>query len=211
MTTINRAIPRPGGRSARVQAAVHEATIELLALHGRAAITVPLIAARAGVTPSTIYRRWGELADLLADVAVERLRPDGDPVDTGSVAGDLLAWVEQYRDEMSSDVGLGMMLDVLSTQRGSLAEGSIPVPCQCVAFTAAQIEVIVARGVERGEPVPEVDAVMDAVVSPIVYRSLFGPPAMSAAHAKALVVGCLKTARKVKDVSWESKARSSRR
>ena len=198
MTPINRAIPRPGGRSARVQAAVHDATTELLALHGRAALTVPLIAARAGVTPSTIYRRWGELADLLADVAVERMRPDGDPADTGSVAGDLQAWVEQYRDEMSSDVGLGMMLDVLSAKGGSLAEGRIPVPCQCAAFTAAQVETIVARGIERGEAVPEVDAVMDTVVSPIIYRSLFGPPAVSAEHARALVAACMKTARKVK-------------
>ena len=75
MTSVPQAIPRPGGRSARVQAAVHQATIELMALHGRAVLTVPLIAARAGVTPSTIYRRWGDLADLLADVAVERMRP----------------------------------------------------------------------------------------------------------------------------------------
>ena len=198
MTTINRAIPRPGGRSARVQAAVHRATSELLALHGRAALTVPLIAARAGVTPSTIYRRWGELADLLADVAVERMRPDGDPADTGSVAGDLRAWVEQYRDEMSSDVGLGMMLDVLSAKGGSLAEGRIPVPCQCAAFTAAQIETIVARGVGRGEAVPEVDAVMDTVVSPIVYRALFGTSPMAPEHAQALVSACMKTARKTK-------------
>ncbi len=198
MTTINKAIPRPGGRSARVQAAVHQATMELMDLHGRAALTVPLIAARAGVTPSTVYRRWGDLADLLADVAVERLRPEGDPIDTGSVAGDLQAWVEQYRDEMSSDVGLGMMLDVLSAKGGSIAEGQLPVPCQCAAFTASQIEAIVARGVERGEAVPEVDAVMDTVVSPIVYRALFGSVPMTPEHARALVVACLKTARKVK-------------
>ena len=198
MTTTNKAIPRPGGRSARVQAAVHQATIELMALHGRAALTVPLIAARAGVTPSTVYRRWGDLADLLADVAVERMRPDGDPADTGSVAGDLLAWVEQYRDEMSCELGLGMMLDVLAAKGGSAAEGKLPVPCQCAAFTASQIEAIVARGIERGEAVPEVDAVMDTVVSPIVYRSLFGPPAISAEHVQALVAACMKTARKPK-------------
>ena len=196
MTAINRSIPRPGGRSARVQAAVHQATVELLALHGRAALTVPLIAARAGVTPSTIYRRWGDLADLLADVAVERLRPDGDPADTGSVAGDLQAWVEQYRDEMSSDVGLGMMLDVLAAKGGTLAEGRIPVPCQCAAFTASQVETIVARGVERGEAVPEAGVVMDTVVSPIVYRALFGTVPMTAEHARALVDACMKTARR---------------
>jgi AcrR family transcriptional regulator len=198
MTTIQRATPRPGGRSARVQAAVHEATSELLALHGRVALTVPLIAARAGVTPSTIYRRWGELADLLADVALERLRPEADPADTGSVAGDLQAWVEQYRDEMSSDVGLGMMVDVLSAKGGSGTLGRQPVPCQCVEFTTAQIDAIVARGVARGEAVPDVATVMDTVIAPIVYRSLFGPEPVTPAHALALVGACMKGARKVR-------------
>jgi AcrR family transcriptional regulator len=198
MTIAARTIPRPGGRSARVQAAVHRATLELLAQDGRAALTVPLIAARAGVTPSTIYRRWGELSDLLADVAVERLRPDGDPADTGSVAGDLAAWVEQYRDEMSSEVGLGMMLDVLSARGGSLAEGKPPVPSQCAAFTASQIETIIARGIRRGEAVPEVDAVMDTVASPIVYRALFSTAPMTPERAQALLAACLKTARKAK-------------
>ena len=198
MATINRTIPRPGGRSARVQAAVHQATLDLMAEHGRSELTVPLIAARAGVTPSTIYRRWGELADLLADVAVEHLRPDGDPVATGSVAGDLQAWVEQYRDEMSSEVGLGMMLDVLSAKGGSLAEGKPPVPSQCAAFTASQIEIIVARGIARGEAVPAVDTVMDTVASPIVYRALFSTSPMTAEHARGLLDACMKTARKVK-------------
>ena len=199
--TTKPTIPRPGGRSARVQAAVHQATLELMALHGRAGLTVPLIAARAGVTPSTVYRRWGELADLLADVAVERMRPEGDPADTGSVAGDLQAWVEQYRDEMSSDVGLGLMLDVLSARRGARAEGQLPVPCQCAAFTASQLEAIVARGIERGEAVPEVDALMDTVISPIIFRALFGTSPMTPEHAQALMAACLKTARKVKAVA----------
>ncbi|WP_353622840.1 TetR family transcriptional regulator [Aliirhizobium terrae] len=50
---------RQGGRSARIQTAVHEATRELLKTTDRSAITVPMIAEKAGVTPSTIYRRWG--------------------------------------------------------------------------------------------------------------------------------------------------------
>lgn len=39
---------------------------------GREGLTVPAIAERAGVTPSTIYRRWGNLRELLSDVAVQR-------------------------------------------------------------------------------------------------------------------------------------------
>lgn len=82
---------RPGGRSARVQESVHTATRELLEAHERSSVTVPMIAARAGVTPSTIYRRWGDLSALLADVALERMRPDSEPANTGSLRGDLQA------------------------------------------------------------------------------------------------------------------------
>src|SRR3954470_14177623 len=104
---------RPGGRSARVQASVHAAVRQLLEEMSRAEITVPLIATHAGVTPSTIYRRWGDLQELLADVAVERLRPDMEPVDTGNAADDLEAWAEQYAEEMSSGPGREYVRDVL--------------------------------------------------------------------------------------------------
>ena len=196
--TSLRSAPRPGGRSARVQAAVHQATRELVEQHGRAGVTVPAIAARAGVTPSTIYRRWGELADLLADVAVARLRPEGEPGDTGSLAGDLHAWAEQYVDEMTSEIGVAMMHDVLAAKGGAAAGSGapLPAPCQCADITSAQVAVIVARGVARGEAVPEVDAVMDTVVSPIVYRTLFGPAPATRARVKALVNACLKGAKK---------------
>jgi hypothetical protein len=99
---------------------------------------------------------------------------------------------------MSSEVGLGMMLDVLSARRGSVAEGRPPVPSQCAAFTASQIEIIIARGIARGEAVPLVDAVMDTVASPIVYRALFSTSPMTTEHAQALLDACMKTARKVR-------------
>ncbi len=104
---------RPGGRSARVQAAVHAAVRELTAEMGRDALTVPLIAQRAGVTPSTVYRRWGDLRELLSDVAVERLRPDTAPRDHGCLAADLTAWAEQFLDEMASPTGRTYIRDAL--------------------------------------------------------------------------------------------------
>ena len=73
---------RVGGRSARIQSAVHQAVNDLSTTLSRDELTVPQIAAEAGVTPSTIYRRWGDLSALLADVAVARLRPISDPEGT---------------------------------------------------------------------------------------------------------------------------------
>src|SRR5471032_3224703 len=103
---------RPGGRSARVQESIHSAVRALLEEQDRASVTVPQIAARAGVTPSTIYRRWGDLSVLLADVALVRMRPDSEPADTGSLRGDIRAWAEQYLDEMSSEPGRNILRDV---------------------------------------------------------------------------------------------------
>lgn len=97
-----RQMVRPGGRSARVQASVHTAVRELASEMGRDALTVPLVAQRAGVTPSTIYRRWGDLQELLSDVAVERLRPETAPEEHGDLLSDLTAWAEQFLDEMAS-------------------------------------------------------------------------------------------------------------
>src|ERR1700754_2743689 len=97
-----RELVRQGGRSARIQKAVHTVTRELLETLDRTEITVPMIAERAGVTPSTIYRRWGDIGQLFADVAVERLRPIAEPDDTGSTLGDLTAYLLPYAEEMSS-------------------------------------------------------------------------------------------------------------
>ncbi|QFY59010.1 TetR/AcrR family transcriptional regulator [Rhizobium grahamii] len=158
---------RPGGRSARVQASVHKAVRTLLNAMDRSEVTIPLIATEAGVTPSTIYRRWGDLQELLADVAVERLRPDMQPVDTGSAKGDLQAWAEQYAEEMSSGPGREMIRDVLAAQDNANA-------CKCHAFTREQMELIGVRAAERGESFPSADVLMDRVVAPILYGVLFG-------------------------------------
>jgi len=177
---------RPGGRSARVQASVHGAVRELLAERIRTDVTVPLIAARAGVTPSTIYRRWGDLPELLADVAVARMRPDAPPVDTGNLRGDLHAWVEQYLEEISSAPGRAMMRDTLAA--------SVPeaLPIQCGSYTADTLALMLVRARQRGEPTPSVDALLDGVVAPLVYRLLFGTQAPGVDYAKNLVDAVVK-------------------
>jgi AcrR family transcriptional regulator len=133
----------------------------------RSEITVPLIATAAGVTPSTIYRRWGTLGALFADVAVERLRPDSDPVDTGNGWRDLEAWAEQYAEEMSSTPGRELIRDVLAAADANCAQ-------RCCSFSREQIAIIAERAAVRGESFPDPEAVLDGVVSPIVYRILFG-------------------------------------
>ncbi len=172
---------RPGGRSARVQRGVHDAVRQLQG-EGATTLTVPLIANRAGVTPSTIYRRWGDLADLLADVALERLQPDSDPADTGSLRGDLLAWTEQYVEEMASPQGRAVLRDVAVPQGPA---------CACGELNREQLAVLLRRAVDRGEPGPDVDHLINVIVAPVAYRILFTLDDLDARFARTLVENAL--------------------
>jgi AcrR family transcriptional regulator len=171
---------RLGGRSARIQAAVHEAVKRLSTVTNRDELTVPQIAAEAGVTPSTIYRRWGDLAALLADVAVQRLRPISDPEDTGATASDLRAFIEQFMEEMSSPVGRALLRDVFSPSGDAY-------PGQCASFTCDHLTTIAARAKARGETPFDVDEVVDHVVAPIVYHILFGDREVTLDYCHALL------------------------
>jgi AcrR family transcriptional regulator len=162
-----REMVRQGGRSARIQEAVHAATQALLNEVGRSEINVPMIAERAGVTPSTVYRRWGDLAQLLADTAAERLRPIADPDDTGSLAGDLSAFVLQYAEEMASPVGRALLRDVLAETDSDLAAA------RCCAYTIHHLQTLKSRALQRGEAGFLVDEAIDILIAPICYRILF--------------------------------------
>ncbi|MEU6996561.1 TetR/AcrR family transcriptional regulator [Streptomyces sp. NPDC046465] len=178
---------RPGGRSARVQEAVHTAVRELAAEVGRDALTVPQIAARAEVTPSTVYRRWGDLQALLSDVAVEHLRPEAPPQDLGTLEADLQVWAEQFLDEMASPAGRAYIRDALLGDPDGSNAG------QCSAYAAEQIDVILERAAGRGESAPGTETVLDHVVAPMMYRILFRPGGQDAAYARLLVRGVLGT------------------
>jgi AcrR family transcriptional regulator len=166
---------RPGGRSARVQESIHKAVRELLEEQDRATVTVPQIATRAGVTPSTIYRRWGDLSALLADVALARMQPETASADTGSLRGDVQAWAEQYLDEMSSEPGRNMLRDVQCSQT----------PGYCVTIIGAQLQAILDRYPDQ--PGPSVDRLINLLAAPTVFRILFSAAALEVEELHQLV------------------------
>lgn len=171
---------RPGGRSARIQQAVHQAVLELQLKIDPSQINVPCIAKKAGVTPSTIYRRWGNLATLLSDVALARLQPDCLPQDCGSFQADLYAWVEQYFEEYASDIGRSLLIDIASDPESDNRE-------QCYDLVSQQLDIIRNRAIQRNERYIDNQIIIELIVAPIIYMILFSKHDLEISYAHQLL------------------------
>ena len=147
------------------------------------------------MTPSTIYRRWGDLSALLADVAVERLRPISDPEDTGAVTSDLRLFIEQFMEEMSSPGRPG-------ADEGSVFPfGTRPIRSSAAAFTQEHLATIVARAKARGETPFDIDEVIDHVVAPIIYHILYGDRELTLDYCHSLWTGFNRCIRSLTDAA----------
>jgi AcrR family transcriptional regulator len=172
---------RPGGRSARVRAAVHRAAEELLAEGGPDAATIPAIAARAGVHATTIYRRWGTAGELLSAVAVGRLTGDVVVPDTGSLRGDLTRWLRDVLTDLSDPDVLLMLRTVLGSARDAAG------PSACVADRQAQLEAMLDAERARGGTPPGAERLIEELLGPAYFRALFDDAPLPDERVDALV------------------------
>ena len=96
---------RPGGRSARIQAIVFEATIQILQEKGYEALSFAAIGERTGVHETTLYRRWKTKDQLVVDAVASEVE-QGIPVpDTGSFRSDVIQLLQSLRIFLLSPVG----------------------------------------------------------------------------------------------------------
>jgi AcrR family transcriptional regulator len=161
---------RPGGRTARTRAAVLQAVIDELNDTGYADATVERVAERAGVAKTTIYRRWGNLNGLLADLMAEHAAREIRVPDEGSLEADLHA--------LANGVLGSLRVPALRTAFGVLVKeaGADPAVRELLSgFLAgrfAAMAVIIDRAVARGELPEHTDAagVLGTVTSVIYYR-----------------------------------------
>lgn len=169
MTEDQQVRRRPGGRSARVAAAVHEAVDELLIEAGPGAFTVADVARRADVNPTSIYRRWGSLEGILLDVEAARLTDVAPLPDTGTLRGDLLAYAHAVAADISRPGGLAFLQALIGAQ--NLSEET---RFAALRQRAAQMQEVLDRARDRGEPARDVTAVVDCILAPIYLRFLLG-------------------------------------
>ena len=100
---------RPGGRSARVRAAVLKATVDELSEGGVAGLSIGQVAARAGVHPTSIYRQWRTAEALVLDAALAVAETNVPIPDTGSLRGDLTAFLAALDRHLRSPLGRSLL------------------------------------------------------------------------------------------------------
>jgi AcrR family transcriptional regulator len=175
---------RPGGRSARVQAAIYQAVTDLAGERDAAQLTVPAVAERARVNPTTIYRRWGTMQALLAEMAA-RHEADALLLSTGDLRADLEAYATRTLADLTRPGGIAFFRAEVSADVDERRTGLR----ECLRRCTAAIEAILDASLDRGETPPPLEQILDRIVAPLYFRVVFSVPGADDAYARALVAG----------------------
>lgn len=182
------AVAGPGRpRDPRVDRDVLEAAVHLLSTGGYDALSVEAVAARAGVSRATVYRRYANRAELLDAACRTFARPEIEPPDTGSVRTDLIELVARLEAMLTEHDTGGMLPAVLSAAR---AHAEVREALQRFISTRRSPSVeVIRRGVDRGEIRSDVDPELlaDMLNGAVVYRRLIKNNAVGGRRAAQLV------------------------
>ncbi|HEY4268339.1 MAG TPA: TetR/AcrR family transcriptional regulator [Galbitalea sp.] len=168
---------RPGGRSAAVLHSVKLAVEELVEERGRERVTIPMVAERAGVNPTSVYRRWGDLQTMINDIATYRLDPQRPIPETGTLRADLTEWAREIVTHYSNPVNAALL-------RGGAASAG-ETESDCLRNRRAEAGMLVERYGE--DATVSVDQVINHLVAPIIYRVIFLPWSLSDDTAVGLI------------------------
>ncbi|MFI2645761.1 TetR/AcrR family transcriptional regulator [Streptomyces sp. NPDC018610] len=159
---------RPGGRTARIRTQVLDAVLAELGEHGYDALTTDAVAARAGVHRTTVYRRWGDVGGLLADVLDAASDDDWQPPDTGSLEGDLAALNQEIQTALTAEPPVVTALIAASFRSEKAADAQQ----RLWEDRYARCEVVVSRAVRRGELPSGTDArrLLLAATAPLYHQ-----------------------------------------
>jgi AcrR family transcriptional regulator len=143
------AVARGRPRDPALDAAIHQAALELIAEIGYERMTIDALASRAGVSKPTIYRRWpGGKAEVTV-AAMRAFQAQRAPLpDTGALRSDLMAAIgcvcAEKREQAGLTAGLSTQLrsdpELLELVRGQLIDGE-----------RARMRPILERAEARGE------------------------------------------------------------
>ena len=165
---------RPPGRprSAQADEAIVDATIALLHDEGFDRLSMDAVAARAGVGKATIYRRWPSKEALVIEAVARRSDPF--PADvSGSIHERLVAILDGILT--TSRTGVGRLLPCMVGASVTNPTLAAHYRKQIIEPRRARIGEVIRDAIRSGELRHDldVDAAIDAIVGPLVYRIVF--------------------------------------
>lgn len=185
-TEPRRGRPRDPSRDA----AIIDAAIDVLVRDGYDRLSMEGVAAAAGVGKATVYRRWGNKAELVID-AMATLKSPIDTIDTGSLDGDIELLIVATCSPKSQRLQQAMVSvcsalprepELLEAFKNRFTEPRI-----------ARISEILIRARNRNELGAEVDVDMAASLVPslMLQRALMTGKPAGRAYAEQIVSGVL--------------------
>ena len=173
-TTTEAPAPRQVGRprDPRVDSAIVDATLQLLADGGYTSLTMEAVAALAGVGKATLYRRYTGKEQLVID-AVATMSEPAELVQGAGVRDELVARLEAVRRKSDSSLAgkifprlISASADNPELMRSYRRQVLLP---RRRAFAAA-----LQRGVDEGLVRSDVDLdyAIDLLIGPMAYRNL---------------------------------------
>ncbi|NUP13386.1 MAG: TetR/AcrR family transcriptional regulator [Polyangiaceae bacterium] len=175
----------PRTRAERVVRDVLEATLEELGRCGFAALSVEEVAKRAGVNKTTVYRRW-PTKSALVQASFERLNEDVPFPDTGSLRGDLCAFLHAKLRVAQTPRGRALMRG-LSAE--ALAPDLVAISRRMRVGEMANYRKMLSRARARGELRTGVadELVIGAIEGAITVRFLGEGKLVTKAQATAII------------------------
>ncbi len=173
MTTTSD-VPRQLGRprDPKLDQALIDATLRLLADGGYSALTMEAVSAAAGVGKATLYRRWPGKEQLVVDAIATLAEPPDAPAGAG-VRDELVALLEAIRRKSRSSLA-GKIFPRLISASADNPELMRSYRRQVLAPRRLAFAAALQRGIDEGLVRPDVDLdyAIDLLVGPMAYRNL---------------------------------------
>ena len=175
-------------RTERTEAAILEATRELLVEVGVRGLTVEGVAARAGVAKTTVYRRWSSKEELALAVLLEMVKEIVAVADLGSIRDELIAFVNVAVRILGKTL-MGRVMQGLVSDFAANEELGKAFREQIVSLRLAEVRRLIERAIERGELRSDVDAVLthELLFGPVYYRLLLSGGELDGRLAERIV------------------------
>jgi len=171
---VRRQAGRP--RDPACDAAILRATLDAFEACGYTGVSIEGVAARAGVSKATVYRRFATKADLVVEAVKEGLCIEDVLPDTGDLRADLVAMMRPLMHHLRGDHG--QLLITFAAERVRNPDLAEAFDRSVVGRKREHMRHLVQSAVQRGDLPADADVDLIAEAGPayVWHHALYGLP-----------------------------------